>query len=31
VYEADIQGYFTHLNHAWLRKMIALRMYSFSQ
>jgi Reverse transcriptase (RNA-dependent DNA polymerase) len=22
VYEADIQGYFTHLNHEWLRKMI---------
>ena len=26
VYEADIQGYFTHLNHEWLRKMIALRI-----
>ena len=25
VYEADIQGYCTHLKHAWLRKMIALR------
>jgi group II intron reverse transcriptase/maturase len=26
VYEADIQGYFTKINHAWLRKMIALRI-----
>jgi RNA-directed DNA polymerase len=26
VYEADIQGYFTHINHEWLRKMIALRI-----
>ena len=26
VYEADIQGYFTHLKHEWLRKMIALRI-----
>jgi RNA-directed DNA polymerase len=26
VYEADIEGYFTHLNHEWLRKMIALRI-----
>jgi retron-type reverse transcriptase len=25
-YEADIQGYCTHLNHEWLRKMIALRI-----
>jgi RNA-directed DNA polymerase len=26
VYETDIQGYFTNLNHQWLRKMIALRI-----
>jgi group II intron reverse transcriptase/maturase len=26
VYEADIQGYFTKINHEWLRKMIALRI-----
>ena len=26
VYETDIQGYFTNINHAWLRKMIALRI-----
>ena len=26
VYEADIQGYCTHRNHEWLRKMIALRI-----
>ena len=26
VYEADIQGYFTHLNPEWLRKMSALRI-----
>jgi RNA-directed DNA polymerase len=26
VYEADIQGYFTNINHEWLRKMIALRI-----
>jgi retron-type reverse transcriptase len=26
VYEADSQGYVTHRNHEWLRKMIALRI-----
>jgi len=26
VYEADIQGYFTNLNHEWLRRMISLRI-----
>jgi RNA-directed DNA polymerase len=26
VYEADIQGYCTHRNHEWRRKMIALRI-----
>jgi group II intron reverse transcriptase/maturase len=26
VYKTDIQGYFTNLNHAWLRKMIVLRI-----
>lgn len=26
VYETDIQGYFTNINHEWLRKMIALRI-----
>jgi RNA-directed DNA polymerase len=26
VYEADIQGDFSHLHHAWLRRMIALRL-----
>jgi RNA-directed DNA polymerase len=26
VYETDIQGYFTNLNHQWLCKMIALRI-----
>jgi RNA-directed DNA polymerase len=26
VYEADIQGYCTHLNHEWRRTMIALRI-----
>ena len=26
VFEADIRGYFTHINHAWLRKMLALRV-----
>jgi RNA-directed DNA polymerase len=26
VYETDIQGYFTNINHTWLRKMIALRI-----
>lgn len=26
VYATDIQGYFTNINHAWLRKMIALRV-----
>jgi RNA-directed DNA polymerase len=26
VYEADIQGYFTNINHKWLRQMIALRI-----
>ena len=26
VYETDLQGYFTNINHQWLRKMIALRI-----
>ena len=26
VYETDIQGYFTNINHEWRRKMIALRI-----
>jgi group II intron reverse transcriptase/maturase len=26
VYEADIRGYFTTINHQWLRKMVALRI-----
>jgi len=26
IYEADILGYFNHINHEWLRKMIALRI-----
>ena len=26
LYEADIQGYFTNLNHKWLRRMISLRI-----
>ena len=26
VYEADIQGYFNHINHEWLRKMVAHRI-----
>lgn len=26
VYEADIRGYFNHINHAWLRKMVAHRI-----
>jgi len=26
VYEADIRGYFTHINHEWLRKMVAHRI-----
>jgi group II intron reverse transcriptase/maturase len=26
VYEADIEGYFTNLNHEWLRRMISLRI-----
>lgn len=26
VYEADIKGYFTAVNHQWLRKMVALRI-----
>ena len=26
VYEADIQGYFTKINHKWLRRMISLRI-----
>lgn len=26
VYEADICGYFNHINHEWLRKMVALRI-----
>lgn len=26
VYEADIRGYFNHINHQWLRKMVAHRI-----
>jgi group II intron reverse transcriptase/maturase len=26
VYEADIRGYFTHVNHQWLRRMLAHRV-----
>ena len=26
VYETDIRGYFTRINHAWLRKMVAHRI-----
>ena len=26
VYEADIRGYFTNINHKWLQRMIALRI-----
>jgi RNA-directed DNA polymerase len=26
IYETDIQGYFTNINHQWLRTMIALRI-----
>ena len=26
VYEADIRGYFNHINHAWLRTMVAHRI-----
>jgi len=26
VYEADIRGYFNHINHDWLRKMVAHRI-----
>jgi group II intron reverse transcriptase/maturase len=26
VYETDIQGYFTNINHQWLRKMLTLRI-----
>lgn len=26
VYEADIRGYFNHINHKWLRKMVAHRI-----
>jgi RNA-directed DNA polymerase len=26
IYEADIQGYFTNINHSWLRKMLAQRI-----
>ncbi len=26
VYETDIRGYFTNINHKWLRKMLALRV-----
>ena len=26
VYEADIRGYFTHVSHRWLRKMVAHRI-----
>lgn len=26
VYEADIRGYFNHVNHEWLEKMISLRI-----
>ena len=26
MYEADIRGYFDHINHEWLRKMVAHRI-----
>lgn len=26
VFEADIRGYFNHINHEWLRRMLALRI-----
>jgi len=26
LYEADIRGYFTHVNHSWMRKMVAQRI-----
>ena len=26
VFEADIRGYFTHINHSWLRQMVAHRI-----
>lgn len=26
VFEADIRGYFTHVNHSWMRKMVAQRI-----
>jgi len=26
VYEADIRGYFNHVNHSWLRRMVAQRI-----
>jgi group II intron reverse transcriptase/maturase len=26
IYEADIQGYFTNINHKWLRRMVALKI-----
>ena len=26
VYEADIRGYFTHVNHQWMRQMVAQRI-----
>jgi RNA-directed DNA polymerase len=26
VYEADIRGYFTHVNHSWMRKMVEQRI-----
>ena len=26
VYEADIRGYFNHINHQWLRRMVAQRI-----
>src|SRR6202162_5759806 len=26
LYEADIRGYFTHINHQWLRRMVAHRI-----
>jgi RNA-directed DNA polymerase len=26
IYEADIRGYFNHINHEWLRKMVAHRI-----
>ena len=26
VFEADIRGYFNHINHSWLRRMVAYRI-----